>query len=489
MSTIYDKTDNYGLNLYGDDDAADLRDGYNGSMRTIDSTLETHLSRIEGVESRETHDGEVVKALLGDNTVDNATDAKIKWDKAGADATTAIDKADANKNILTEFGIDTPENANSFRNEIMKKTLVGKTYNIFIGDSWTQDNAGPWNTGDVWCEIISRQMNLEWINYAKGGTGFVREINNTNFVTQAQNAAAQTTRNHDECAYIFIMGGNNDVGTLADYDTYVKNIPIVYATLHNAYPNAQFVLSGLNCPMGHYFGANLTKYALPIYRFARTHPNIIFVDNPADFAFTQKSGTLEQYHPTQLGAQLIAKKFFSTMYGLRSHDSSSVVSKVWGFVKNYDDSETIKDMDIHSVCVKNANNVSVNMFIAAFISDPENEYDIAFTSENVYWDTETSTPPSAQLFVKKGQELKICFIQGTAFYNNVCVPVIFSFVRFIDNKACFKMITQGFTPNAKKNAADATNTTFRFNNVQINYTTPYPYGAFNGTGGFYVESE
>lgn len=31
MAMIYTKTDNYGLNLYGDNDPADLRDGYNGS--------------------------------------------------------------------------------------------------------------------------------------------------------------------------------------------------------------------------------------------------------------------------------------------------------------------------------------------------------------------------------------------------------------------------------------------------------------------------
>ena len=45
MATVYTKTDNYGLNLYGDNDPADLRDGYNGSMRTIDTPLETHLKR------------------------------------------------------------------------------------------------------------------------------------------------------------------------------------------------------------------------------------------------------------------------------------------------------------------------------------------------------------------------------------------------------------------------------------------------------------
>ena len=89
MATVYAKTDNYGLNLYGDNDPADLRDGYNGSMRTIDDTLEKHLNRIEGVESRETHDEEVVKALIGDNTVDSATASKTKWDKSITDAAAA----------------------------------------------------------------------------------------------------------------------------------------------------------------------------------------------------------------------------------------------------------------------------------------------------------------------------------------------------------------------------------------------------------------
>lgn len=111
MATVYTKTDNYGLNLYGDNDPADLRDGYNSSMRTIDDTLEKHLNRIEGVESRETHDEEVVKALLGDNTVDSATAAKTKWDKSSADAAAAASKADNNTAILSALGADSTVSA------------------------------------------------------------------------------------------------------------------------------------------------------------------------------------------------------------------------------------------------------------------------------------------------------------------------------------------------------------------------------------------
>lgn len=51
MSTLYDTTDNYALNLYGDDDPADLRDGYNGSMGIIDGTLKNHIDRIAEAEA------------------------------------------------------------------------------------------------------------------------------------------------------------------------------------------------------------------------------------------------------------------------------------------------------------------------------------------------------------------------------------------------------------------------------------------------------
>lgn len=111
MATVYTKTDNYGLDLYGDNDPADLRDGYNNSMRTVDTTLGKHLNRIEAVESRETHDEAVVKALIGDNTVDKASFKQTKWDNASTGATAANSKADANAANLTALGADTAGHA------------------------------------------------------------------------------------------------------------------------------------------------------------------------------------------------------------------------------------------------------------------------------------------------------------------------------------------------------------------------------------------
>lgn len=143
MTTTYSKTDNYALNLYGDNDPADLRDGYNGSMHTVDTVLGTHLNRIEAVESRETHDEEVAKALLGDNTVDAATTAKTKWDKAATDVTAAGGKADANTAILTALGTDTTEHAATAKTKWDK---AGTDAVKAISDAAAADNHATANT-------------------------------------------------------------------------------------------------------------------------------------------------------------------------------------------------------------------------------------------------------------------------------------------------------------------------------------------------------
>lgn len=214
MSTIYDKTDNYALSLYGDNDPADLRDGYNNSMRTIDATLETHLNRIEAVESRETHDEEVVKALIGDNTVDNATAAKAKWDKAGTDATTAEGKADTNKAILDALGANSTGDATAQKNnwdmaaqkseslETRVQTLERpKRRNIvLLGDSWTvvHNNA-------LYNQLQNDLPNAIWHNYGINGAVVQR------LPEMVEHAKADGGLHHDEVTDVIIVMGTNNV--------------------------------------------------------------------------------------------------------------------------------------------------------------------------------------------------------------------------------------------------------------------------------------
>lgn len=189
MSTIYDKTDNYSLNLYGDNDPADLRDGYNGSMRTIDTTLETHLNRIEGVESRETHDEEVTKALLGDNTVDSATAAKTKWDKAAADATYATGKADSNTSRL-----------NLLESKTQRLEAARQRNIVLLGDSWTvvHNNA-------LYNRLQADLPNVIWHNYGINGAVLQR------LPEMIDKAKADGSLNADMVTEVIIVMGTNNV--------------------------------------------------------------------------------------------------------------------------------------------------------------------------------------------------------------------------------------------------------------------------------------
>lgn len=303
MATVYTKTDNYGLNLYGDNDPADLRDGYNGSMRTIDDTLEKHLNRIEGVEARETHDEAVMKALLVDNTVDNATAAKTKWDKASTDAVEAMadaasatqkanaatTKADSNTAILTALGADTvghatankakwdkasvdataaegkaganydalvalgaetPEKASALKTAISEKehSIYG-THAVWLGDSITEGylaGSNPYRT------IINNAFNFTAHDYWTGGTGWIA-AKTPSFPTQADNAISDTSYNHNLVSSIFLIGGVNDFPTSdSDASRIQSNVTDTCTKLLTSFPNAVIYL-------GAYLGGQLSE--------------------------------------------------------------------------------------------------------------------------------------------------------------------------------------------------------------------------------------
>lgn len=121
MGATYEKTDNYGLNLYGPYDPADLRDGYNGSMRTIDETLKNHLDRIDGVsasvaktvaeqDAKITANTDVLTAL-GASDKASAEAEKVKWDGAAS-------KASSSLGLLGDMSVTDTDSATAFKNRV-----------------------------------------------------------------------------------------------------------------------------------------------------------------------------------------------------------------------------------------------------------------------------------------------------------------------------------------------------------------------------------
>ena len=374
MATVYTKTDNYGLNLYGDSDPADLRDGYNGSMRTIDATLETHLNRIEGVESRETHDEEVMKALLVDNTVDNATAAKTKWDKAatdvtdaaskadnnsniltalgadttahattnkakwdkaGTDATTAISKADANTEILTALGANSTYSADAKKTQWDKNTsditslssVVGThtsqiaTISEKLGQAQYEDGylvtfgdsyADSTQKEHTWSYQLSTMFpELQWKNYAKSGAGFnVSGI--PTFAQQVANCVADTSVNKNKIKVAVCAGGRNDI---LDYNTGMSKAHDVVVAMKTAFPNAIIVIAPMLFDHATLDEGGMQKYfaLLDGALSAVTGNRRVVV---ADSAYVWCKGedgmfSAGDIHPNTTGAEVIAKYLYT----------------------------------------------------------------------------------------------------------------------------------------------------------------------------------
>lgn len=299
MATVYTKTDNYGLNLYGDNDPADLRDGYNGSMRTIDTTMEAHLNRIEGVEARETQTQAVMKALLVDNTVDNATTAKTKWDKAGADAADAASKADNNTAILNTLGADSTAHATANKAKWDKassdaiealadaatatqkansntailaalgadttahatanKTKWDKASSDAIGandaiarilKNFSRTNGHLVTFGDSygtnadktreWPTVLNVRLGENSIlhNYCMTGAGYTAP--NTTFQSELNTAKADTSYNHNEVGLVVIAGSRN---TNDGYSGALRTAAVsLYEGVKREFPNARIIV-------------------------------------------------------------------------------------------------------------------------------------------------------------------------------------------------------------------------------------------------------
>lgn len=373
MSTVYDKTDNYALNLYGDSDPADLRDGYNGSMRTIDTTLETHLNRIEAVESRETHDEEVVKALLGDNTVDNAaaskakwdkagtdataaagkadnnsailaalgadtaahaTDAKTKWDKAGVDATTAIGKADSNKTILTALGADTTAHATANKTKWDKNTTDITTLSTLVGNNSSQiaqileklgqaqyedgylvtfgDSYADNTRERTWSYQLSTMFpELQWKNYAKSGAGFnVSGI--PTFAQQVANCVADTSVDNAKVKVAVCAGGRNDI---LDWTTGMTKAREVVLAMESAFPNAIVVIAPMLFDHSVLDEGGMNKYdALfggALDASVGNH-RVVVVDSAYVWCKSETGWfPSDDIHPNATGAKVIAKYLYT----------------------------------------------------------------------------------------------------------------------------------------------------------------------------------
>ena len=342
--TTYSKTDNYALNLYGDTDPADLRDGYNGSMHILDTTLETHLTRIEGVESRETHDEEVVEALLGDNTVDAATAAKTKWDDAAAGVTDAVaaltalgtetaeeattakakwDRAAAlsstNEGDITAINANlnalhanSVADASGLRETIALNDRFNRTQNykaLFMGDSITE-GYGATAPSKRWATLLSDMLGLQEVNVAIGGTSWasIRGAQYDNSVSQIADP--------ENVKYVFALSGINAYNDTASSqaDNAVEAVKKILAR----YVNAIVFVGGFSLTNG-YNNTSLWQHtgvfkAVEKALMKQNCARVVFIHPWEWFYGCDSSITISDgLHPNDTGYAMIASGMYSAV--------------------------------------------------------------------------------------------------------------------------------------------------------------------------------
>lgn len=262
MADGYGHTTNFNLQLYQDNTPADLRDGYNNSMRVIDDnmlSITTSVNRANknlaalGADTPEkaaalatdiangntahhllshmgivddTSAGEHIKAIeqnhtdtqnntnaltaLGAETVDKATTLKTTISVAHLNSSN-------NTKALTALGAETVDKATALKNTINNKQDKPpvQTELVAIGDSYFEGLRTTTPATDNMIAVASRLLGLTCRNFAVGGTGFHNgdATGDNTFSKQLDKAAALIT-DKISVKYVVIGGGRNDPDSL-----------------------------------------------------------------------------------------------------------------------------------------------------------------------------------------------------------------------------------------------------------------------------------
>ena len=297
MATEYEKTENYQLNLYGDDDPADLRDGHNANMRIIDEKLGENLNKVEAIESRETHDEEVIKAVLGDNTVDAATAAKTKWD--GYEQTITDNKTNAD-GLFTALGANTVEKASNILARVHERRRI-----VTFGDSWLKVND----------EALAKAIGSEK-NYAVSGVG-VNQL-----AAQVQAASSDSTLTKEYITDVVIIAGTNNV--YSGVDATSQDISASLQSVRDTFPDSRILFLPNTSRTSNWSRRYLYKAMLDVADSLGidTSTDLLWMPFDGNFYMYQGTDVTGVNHLTEEGSQRIGKDILAVVNG-GNHSTST----------------------------------------------------------------------------------------------------------------------------------------------------------------------
>ena len=371
----YGHTTNFNLPLYQDNTPADLRDGYNNSMRVIDgnmlsittgvnranknlaalgadtpekaATLATdiangntahhllsHMSivddtsageHINAIEQNHTKTQNNTNALtaLGAETVDKATNLKNTIN-TNTNALTALKNTiNTNTNALTALGAETPDKATALKNTINRTpTLITNSRNlpknakiVCIGDSYGEGYQATNKTTDNPYAVMGRTLHATIYNYSDGGAGFVATTNNTNrtFNDMVNAAYNDHTADAGTIDYVMITGGQNDAPKT--YDDVKQATEECVTNAATKFPNAKIVVYPMQWPSYQLWESVFTTYTAIMDGVAATGVGIAVPNGYEFFQGHPELFATDQKHPNTNGYKLLGNKYASVLMG------------------------------------------------------------------------------------------------------------------------------------------------------------------------------
>lgn len=361
MADGYGHTTNFNLPLYQDNTPADLRDGYNNSMRVIDdnmlsittgvnranknlaalgadtpekaATLATDIANGNTAHHLLSHMGIVDDTSAGEhiNAIEqNRTDTQNNTNALTALGAETVDKATNLKNTinintssLTALGAETPDKATALKNTINRTpTLITNNRNlpknakiVCVGDSYGEGYQATDKTTDNPYAVMGRTLHATIYNYSDGGAGFVATSNNTNrtFNDMVNAAYNDHTADAGTIDYVMITGGQNDTPkTYADVKQAATKCVTNAAT---KFPNAKIVVYPMQWPSYQLWETTFTTYAAIMDGVAATGVGIAVPNGYEFFQGHPELFSTDQKHPNTNGYKALGNKYASVLMG------------------------------------------------------------------------------------------------------------------------------------------------------------------------------
>lgn len=290
---------------------------------------------------------------LLDSMIESGEMEQIIIDIINGDVNTLIGRVEEVEQDVNNINdeIDIINNTLTEVNSSIDNITKSKSKMVVIGDSWSiEDYPYISDINNMWQHLVSKQLGLELVNYARSGAGFT--INDNSFLIQANNCINDLSDKADEVKYIFIFGGINDLnfGTPSNLESACNTL---INTLKNYFTNSQIILCGCNTQVTFRKGDNNPTYntmdITKILQESAYENGITFIDTQP-FLYGIPNTINIHLHPSIEGLKAIANGILSSLNSTYTRVANSNGNASYTLTSDMDNAPT---MIVQSSCKNN----------------------------------------------------------------------------------------------------------------------------------------